>query len=91
MQTGPHWLGKLGRSVLSKTSAKKWRLVSKAALLAPWSERVPLWVSLYVGQVSTLVSQYTKRVEPLACTTTEAHEHTIQLLEAVGTLLPPYL
>ena len=35
-----------------------------------------------------LISGFWKKTEPLVCAAIEAQEHTIQLLEALGTILP---
>ena len=42
----------------------------------------------FVGQGSLLISAHWRKTEPLVCAAIEAQEHTLQLLEALGSILP---
>ena len=41
-----------------------------------------------MGQVALLISTFWRKTEPLVCAAIEAQEHTIQLLEALGSIIP---
>ena len=72
----------------TSTTSEKSGFASRGPLLAPWSEQVPLSLKPFVGPGSLLISAYWRKTEPLVCTAIDAQEHTIQLLEALGTILP---
>ena len=42
----------------------------------------------FASLCSLLIFSYWRKTEPLVCTAIEAQEHTIQLLEALGSVLP---
>ena len=67
----------------SLTLAGKSGFASWGQLLTVWPEQVPPALEPFVGQSSLLVSAFWRKTEPLV-----SREHTIQLLEALGTILP---
>ena len=72
----------------SATGSERSAFASRGQLLTPWSEQVPAALEPFVGPGSLLISAYWRKTEPLVCAAIEAQEHTIQLLEALGTILP---
>ena len=70
----------------SLTGSQKSVFAPWGQLLTPWSEQVPPTLEPFVGQGSLLVSGFWRKTEPLVCAAIEAQEHTIQLLEALGTI-----
>ena len=74
------------------TSSERSGFVSQGPLLSTWSEQVPPFppptLESFVGQGSMLISSYWKKTEPLVCAAQEAQKHTIQFLEALGSILP---
>ena len=72
----------------SCTGAHKLGFASPGELLTQWSEQVPPAITPVLGQGSFLISGFWRKTEPLVCAAIEVQEHTIQLLEALGTILP---
>ena len=73
------------------TAAEKSGFSSRGQLLTPWSEGVPPSLEPFVGQGSPLITSFWRKTEPLVCAAIETQEHTLhclQLLEALGTILP---
>ena len=71
----------------SLTAAENSGITSQGQLLTLWSEQVPPALEPFVGQGSPLISGFWRKTQPLGCAALEAQEHTIQLLEALGTIL----
>ena len=65
------------------------QFASSMALLTPWSLQVPASLSSYHGVISPLVATYLAKTEGLVSSTTEVHEHSMQLLEALTKIFPP--
>ena len=66
------------------TSAEKSRFAS-----TPWSPPAPAPLSLYHGAISPVVGNYVSKTEGLVCSAIEAHEHSLELLEALTKIFPP--
>ena len=66
----------------------EWGFASTGALLTPRSLQVPAPLSQYHGVTSPLVANLVSKTEGLVCSAIGAHEHSIQLLEALTKIFP---
>ena len=71
------------------TSTECSGFASSGALLTLWSPQVPAPLTQYHGAASQVVASYVSKTEGLVCSAIEAHEHTLQLLEALTKIFPP--
>ena len=69
--------------------AERSGFASTGAFLTPWSSQVPAPLSRYHRVSSPLVASYASKTEHLVCSSIEAHEHSIQLLETLSKIFPP--
>ena len=64
------------------------QLAFTGSLLTLWSPQVPAAPAQYHGVVSPVMANYVSKTEGLVCSAIEAHEHSIQLLEALTKIFP---
>ena len=70
------------------SSAERSGFASTGALLTPWSLQVPAPLSRYHEVTYKLITSYASETESLVCSAIEAHEHSMQLLEALTKIFP---
>ena len=71
------------------TSADRSGFASSGALLTPWSPQFPAPLSQSHRVTSPLIASYASKTEGFVCSAIEAHEHSIQLLEALTKIFSP--
>ena len=72
------------------TSTERSGFASSEALLTPCWLQVPAPLAQYHGVASQVITSFVSKTESLVCSIIEAHEHTLQLLEALTKIFPSW-